>query len=931
MTSDSCSTSSRSRRAAAGVAVLVAAILAAGPRVAAADDVDGVRLLGLSTYEVEPGSFATISALVENRGALARQVRVHLSAPPGWSVVTGARTVRVGPHEQRQVPFIVNVPERAAEGERHEFLLALSSPDGTPAEPMAQEVRVAPHPDVALRVLQDEPMIRPGDRAHHVVRVENPGNVSNLYTVRAECTPAWPARVSPDAVFLRPGETADVAVEVDVPRNVNAGALVHVRVVATASELDVLGVVEARADLSSLVAGGARGSSRFRRLPLEVSTTYGRDRADQPERGLRMVSDGSLGDDRSLYLETDFRSDRRGAEGRLSLNRVRAHLEGREWEVALGDVWSELADVVLTSVSGRGGRLRTDRESWSGEAFVHVAEDDRTLPAPRWGGRLSRELRRGLWLDGSILQRRDGTIAGADPPRDTFLTLAGRWNATPELEVRTQGAWSRHTVDDFGVIGYAGGLQADYRGERFLGKARATSGDHKFAGRIGDERAFVAHARAHLAHDAVLWTNLDVTRHGPGETGNVAPYARNLRIAARKGDPGSEFTFDDRVARTPRADGASLTRTDVFTVWHWRDAAPLRFGLSTRGGWKRDDRESEDRLLWGIATEVIARIGEVRTTAMLDRSVETDWRRSDAFLSFHGDVSWVPARHSYSAGLGFKSHAADAPGGVSGAGVDLRPRAAWRLNSWSRVQLDAGLDDTGSGFGVKEWTLQFVWSGADALPLPWATGRETPRGLVFLDADGDGLFGPGDTPMPGVRFRVDGQPCLSGDGGAFDLPPAIGIRYRVELDGGSIPVDLVPSIPFPCEAPATGVAGRMLEVPLVRAGRVTGSVFRDENHDGARNPGEPALADIRLEILRDGEPWSSQLTDYRGTYTFPKVPAGEYVIRVATDWMPAGWEATGAPVRVVVVEGDGVRAAGLGLAPRRKPILKTFQGAPGGG
>jgi len=46
--------------------------------------------------------------------------------------------------------------------------------------------------------------------------------------------------------------------------------------------------------------------------------------------------------------------------------------------------------------------------------------------------------------------------------------------------------------------------------------------------------------------------------------------------------------------------------------------------------------------------------------------------------------------------------------------------------------------------------------------------------------------------------------------------------------------------------------------------------------------------------------------------------------------MPAGWEATGPAVTVEVVAGQAAPAAPLGLAPRRKPILKTFEGAARG-
>jgi SdrD B-like domain len=935
MTWTSCSRSSLCRPRRATILLLLLAYLAsAGATSVRAGDPDagGIRVVGLRSKEVEPGSFASLIVDVENLTLEARTVTLDLLPPAGWVVVSAARTARLDPLEQRSIPFTVRVPERATDDEGHEFTLVLSSPDGTPSLRLPQEVRVAPRPAVVLEVIRSEPHAPPGERAVHALRIVNAGNVSDLYTLAAESTPDWNVSVEPSRAFLRPGESADVLVRVDVPSRAVPGTLNHLDVVATGSELGAFGVSVARAPLSGVVTEAVRAPDRFRRLPLDVTTSLGRNRADEATYAMRLLSDGALDDDHRLLLESDFRADGPPESRRLEAQRMRARLTGPTWEASLGDVWSEMADVVSPTVGGRGAAFVEESGRWTTQGFLHVAKAGGSLPGPAWGGQVSRELTHGLSMDGGILSRRAETVAAPETelPRETFLTFATRWSAVPRLEVRSEAAWSTSVVHDSATVGRAGEVEADYRGDAFQATARGTSGQPKFAGRIRNERALYTNVRWSRSPDTVLWTNVDVVRRGGREPDDPVDLTRNVRLAGHFGDPGSELTLDSRSVGTSSAGATDRTRTDLFTVWSWRDMGPVRLGLSGKTGWKQDERADSQGLLWGGGAEVVGRVGNVRTSVVVDRSSEYRWQDgSEDFTSVSGDVSWVPARRPLSLGLGFRRHASASSDGAADSGHALRPRAEWRWGSAARFQLDAALDGGASDFGLKEWRFQLVWSGKDALPLLWNPRDAQPRGRVFLDVDLDGRFGPQDTPLAGVRVTVDGQPRVSGDHGEFEFPPAIGGSYRIELQDASVPPDLVAAGSFPYELPVSQASEGFFEIPLVRGGDVLGRVFRDEDRNGRPDPGEGGLPDIRMEILRDGVRVATNLTDPQGRYSFGKLPPGDYTLQVASDWMPAGWEATGRPVRVRVVPGGPVRADPVGLAPHRKPIRKTFDGTSG--
>ena len=83
-----------------------------------------------------------------------------------------------------------------------------------------------------------------------------------------------------------------------------------------------------------------------------------------------------------------------------------------------------------------------------------------------------------------------------------------------------------------------------------------------------------------------------------------------------------------------------------------------------------------------------------------------------------------------------------------------------------------------------------------------------------------------------------------------------------------------------------------------RTGSIRGSVYLDDNEDGARSASELPAANVT--VLLDGR--YTVRTDSQGNFEFPRVAVGVHEVSVVPDNLPLPWSfATGDDRRVVTV------------------------------
>jgi hypothetical protein len=109
-----------------------------------------------------------------------------------------------------------------------------------------------------------------------------------------------------------------------------------------------------------------------------------------------------------------------------------------------------------------------------------------------------------------------------------------------------------------------------------------------------------------------------------------------------------------------------------------------------------------------------------------------------------------------------------------------------------------------------------------------------------------------------------------------DPDPATGITPVFRLAQGA--PNLVPATD--ANASLTDFENQTLNAGLVGAYSVGDTVWRDNNGDGILDPGDGGVAGVTVELLdSDSQVISSEVTSPTGSYSFDRLPAGNYKIR----------------------------------------------------
>jgi uncharacterized repeat protein (TIGR01451 family) len=154
------------------------------------------------------------------------------------------------------------------------------------------------------------------------------------------------------------------------------------------------------------------------------------------------------------------------------------------------------------------------------------------------------------------------------------------------------------------------------------------------------------------------------------------------------------------------------------------------------------------------------------------------------------------------------------------------------------------------------------------------------EGIVFDDANGNGLFDTGETGIENVELSLPGAftPTVHTDATGY-------YQFRVEADGlhtveETDPVGYVSTTPNRVTLDLT--RGETYEVNFGdtlaggESATIYGTVFDDTNGNGLWDTGESGLPNVPVTL--DGDATTATTTDAYGSYTFGAVPAGPHTV-----------------------------------------------------
>lgn len=180
-------------------------------------------------------------------------------------------------------------------------------------------------------------------------------------------------------------------------------------------------------------------------------------------------------------------------------------------------------------------------------------------------------------------------------------------------------------------------------------------------------------------------------------------------------------------------------------------------------------------------------------------------------------------------------------------------------------------------------------------------------GLVFIDANGNGLRDPGEAGLPGVQVSLNSVPARDTTTGAD------GSYAFTDVPSGSYTVTEVDLAGYTSTTPNQrgvnlGAGGATASFGDRLAGVVSGTVFEDLNGDGNQGNGEAGLARVTVRLDGPGGARSAE-TDDAGQYAFTQLEPGTYEVEEAD---PAGYVSSTSNRRTVVINEAAAATASFG-------------------
>lgn len=193
-------------------------------------------------------------------------------------------------------------------------------------------------------------------------------------------------------------------------------------------------------------------------------------------------------------------------------------------------------------------------------------------------------------------------------------------------------------------------------------------------------------------------------------------------------------------------------------------------------------------------------------------------------------------------------------------------------------------------------------------------------GLVFADANGNGVRDPEEPGIPGVTLRIGGRSAAQTDAvGRVAVDGVPEGQYVVSIDDATVPTEFVP---VRSEMEAVVATGGVSEVTfaLVRGGTVRGVAFVDENGDGQLSVGEQGVEGVLVTL----QPAGIRTSDSLGAFEFAQLLPGEYAIVVDQASLPQDLKVVNNGIYPLTLPPGGTAVVQIPLVSTKPVIKKTF-------
>jgi len=884
---------------------LVALSLAAGA--VAQDGALRVRPAEREQISSEPRQVVAVTFTLANTSTASIDVESRVVLPEGWQ------------------PVIPPAPFILARGESVLKLISFTIPEGAPGGnyTVRYEARDRQHPgvgdayDVSVRVtsstrlqvvmLELPDFALSGDVIDGAVVVRNAGNARA--TVHFKVDGRFISSVTPKQgeVLLEPAESRRLELTVAVSK-VTRRSTARITVTATTADASADAVSSGAIQLvprASAFDALHTLESRAEARVVGRDTPLGRTAGFQPA----VWGGGILSEERADTLQFHFRGPDQRASGTFGApEEYWVRYDNHRFAAGAGDLAYGLTPLTEPGRLGRGAFASFEGDRWGANAYgmrdeFGNGQADQMGIGTQW--RVNQASTMGL----NFLRRGELDQGGEDiwSLRAQAFAATG-FNVDLELGQRFDGesrgnAWRFALRDDRRAVRYyALGWSAN---PQFQGPLRdklylSTGFDFPNPGSLGLHGYFRMqdwNLTPLEEIDPDLRPRRTVyDRMRPAPTDREASLGMSHAIGANASGT-FDLVFRDRAGDAPGVQSSSREsrswRAGLQRSWR---ALSLSYSLERGEGSESDSNDQFSTSLQILSGSL--RVGRFQTYGvywMRDENSELDprdpRRDSSGFsASYGGGGPWALNLNAQ------RSRSRFGPTGIYDLAIIRQGESGARLSLYAR-RLEGK-------FARTDYSLSY--SVPFGLPVSRRNDIATLRGRVFDAEDSRGL--------KDVLLRVDGAVVATNARGEFRFPAVSLGAHQIVLEHGTTDVNQVPVSAAPLSVTVSRQDSPPVMIALVRSG-VIGVLVSLSAEESAAERGAPGV----LVCFRNGETVFRRITDATGRVRLGGIAPGTWIVSLAEETLPAGFQPASNEWQLVVAPGESVNTK-ISLTPERRAM-----------
>ena len=850
--------------------------------------------------------------------------------PSGWQVISSLDSLKLSPRESRMVPVTVSVPSSALANDGYEVsLIAFSAAKPEFSTQASCSVTVSAHARLKVIAPQPESTSYPGQNINYTFSVVNLGNAKDKIEFSAASAHKEKVDLSLQSMELGIGEEGRVIVTVHVPLGVSAGTK-HVLTFRAASGLLEKGVFE-EASLYTPISEKrvAKDEGFYRSLPTQVIyhlSGIGTDKGLSSQ--AEFHTGGHLNEE--YWMNFDYQGPYyKNKENYRSMSEEIYTLNygNNLWDIGLGNVNVNLSELTEQSLYQRGKKFDIQKGPLSAMAF-DLERKESGFNENSSGGKLSAKLGKVSELAINYFESEekqyDSTASRAAEKKKMSSVLVN--NAFKDFYL--DGEYAKGSLDSAGLknLDQAWRVNSSLKKENFYLSGEYVDAGPNYPGLRTDYQGYRTYLSWRLLKPVWVWgysedyhnnvgndpaktrDNNDILEFGTSFSAKDLPYLYlSYRTHRTKSKLSSAITADSDeniyTLRTNKSFGRFSASFDAkFTQKKDGVAIVDSKTYDYMGRIYKYGRKFDGWIGYGY-NQVIDSVAETTTT----------------LLRWEMGLTYQPSS-KLSSSLSFSQEANQG----QKANNILNFSASYTPWEDYSMTIEGEMRNDSQTLQQEQWKLWLTLKTWFDLLIPVGMSGMV-EAHTFVDENNNGKRDSGEAGVNQVTFTLDAYKSTTNKAGRCkfaSLPPG---KYQFNIDISSLDMSFIPRIKLPLSLDIARGKLVKLEIPLVRAVRVSGQVYEDSNKNAKLDVEEKGTPLVRILLVNGTSLVRDTFSDASGNYSFAAVLPQKCVIKVDEEWLSRRYIITTVPEYTLELKpGEQLTGVDFGIAEKERQIIKTY-------